>query len=395
MLVSGWQDVNIGDIAHTPGLLHVFDTFFPGVEVILWKKSTGAAVQELLHTYFPRVQIVYGQVDEGNKVDNAQVKKAIEKADLMVHGSGPSVVGIAQLQAWIGAVDKPYGIFGTTIQSIDPALKAVLKKALFVYTRETASLQVLAREGITGKHVAFAPDATFYLNIFNHKKAEAFLAENGLEKGKYICAIPRLRYTPYHQFSAVNWTQEWIDKVTRVNEQHKEEDHAKLRQAMIQWVRRTGNKVLVCPEMTYQVELLDELLIDPLPEDVKPFVVKRGYWLTDEAAGVYARAHSVLSFECHSPIMAAASGVPFLYLRQPEDTIKGQMYYDLGLDGFIFEIDQTTGEQIAQRLEQIWGHYPKAKMQIRNRLKAIRAIYRQRTTSIEKQLQNQPGQAKG
>jgi len=28
LLVSGWQDVNIGDIAHTPGLLHVLKHFF-------------------------------------------------------------------------------------------------------------------------------------------------------------------------------------------------------------------------------------------------------------------------------------------------------------------------------------------------------------------------------
>ncbi|MEJ7767118.1 MAG: hypothetical protein WKF89_04865, partial [Chitinophagaceae bacterium] len=39
LLVSGWQDVNIGDIAHTPGLLHVLETFLPGVKVILWKRS--------------------------------------------------------------------------------------------------------------------------------------------------------------------------------------------------------------------------------------------------------------------------------------------------------------------------------------------------------------------
>ena len=42
---------------------------------------------------------------------------------------------------------------------------------------------------------------------------------------------------------------------------------------MVAWVRKTGNKIVVCPEMTYQVDILDELLINPLPDDVKPFVV--------------------------------------------------------------------------------------------------------------------------
>ena len=41
LLVSGWQDVNIGDIGHTPGLLHVLETFLPQAKVILWKKAAG------------------------------------------------------------------------------------------------------------------------------------------------------------------------------------------------------------------------------------------------------------------------------------------------------------------------------------------------------------------
>jgi len=35
LLVSGWQDVNIGDIGHTPGLLHILETFIPKATVIL------------------------------------------------------------------------------------------------------------------------------------------------------------------------------------------------------------------------------------------------------------------------------------------------------------------------------------------------------------------------
>jgi hypothetical protein len=42
LLVSGWQDVNIGDIAHTPGLLHVLETFLPdlfcGKKVVTTRK---------------------------------------------------------------------------------------------------------------------------------------------------------------------------------------------------------------------------------------------------------------------------------------------------------------------------------------------------------------------
>ena len=40
LVISGWQEVNIGDIAHTPGLLHVLETFFSDTEIILWKKRS-------------------------------------------------------------------------------------------------------------------------------------------------------------------------------------------------------------------------------------------------------------------------------------------------------------------------------------------------------------------
>ena len=179
-------------------------------------------------------------------------------------------------------------------------------------TRETFSIQHLKKAGIEGAHVQFAPDATFYMDIHDRKKGRQFLKENKLEHKKFICAIPRLRYTPYHKFRPNNngWNEERVKHVEETNERYKEADHAKLREAIIAWVRETGNKVLVCPEMTYQVEIMDELLINPLPDDVKPFIIKHGYWLPDEAASVYAEAHTVLSFECHSPIIAAVNGTP-------------------------------------------------------------------------------------
>ena len=150
------------------------------------------------------------------------------------------------------------------------------------------------------------------------------------------------------------------------------------------WIRETKNKVLVCPEMTYQVSIMDELLINSLPKDVKSYVVKRGYWLPDEAASVYTKALTVLSFECHSPIIAAANGTPFFYLRQPEDTIKGQMYYDLGFSDWVFEIEQTEGRQITNRLRDVWQNYSQAKNKLALVMKHIDNIYDKRTESIKK-----------
>jgi polysaccharide pyruvyl transferase WcaK-like protein len=386
LLVSGWQDVNIGDIGHTPGLLHVFQTFLPEAKIILWKKSNGETVKALLNKNFPKVKIIYGGVTAGKDAENPEVVQAMKEADVMVHGSGPLLVGADNLACWMKHTTKPFGVFGATLERPSPYHVSILQKAAFIFTRETHSISHLKKAGIEGAHIAFTPDATFFINLQHKEKATAFLRDNGLQKKKFICVIPRLRYTPYHRFNPDNngWSAEKIKQVEETNEKYKEADHAKLREAMIAWVRETGNKVLVCPEMTYQVDIMDSLLIDPLPADVKPFVVKRGYWLPDEAASVYAQAHTVLSFECHSPIIAAANGTPFFYLRQPEDTIKGQMYYDLGFNGSIFEISNTTGEQITEGLRAVWKDYRGAQAALKERMEAVAENYRQRTSEVKK-----------
>lgn len=81
--------------------------------------------------------------------------------------------------------------------------------------------------------------------------------------------IPRLRKTPYWLIRRKSYTEEQIAEITALNDKWKGIDHAKAREAIVRWVRETGNKVLICPEMTYQVDIMDELLIDPLPDDVK------------------------------------------------------------------------------------------------------------------------------
>lgn len=384
LLVSGWQDVNIGDIGHTPGLLHVLQTFIPKATVILWKKSKGEEVKKLLNKNFPKVKIIYGAVDSNKEVENPEIMDAFTKADLMVHGSGPLLVGADNLASWMKHTTKPFGVYGTTLENPSKYHQEILQKAAFIYTRETKSIEHLKKVGITGNHIQFAPDATFFMNIRDDKKGNAFLKANGLEDKKFICVVPRLRYTPYHKFNPNNngWNTEKIKQVEETNEKYKEIDHAKLREAMIAWVRETGNKVLICPEMTYAVDIMDELLINPLPEDVKPFVIKRGYWLPDEAASIYAKAHTVLSFECHSPIIAAANVTPFFYLRQPEDTIKGQMYYDLDFNDWVFEIDKTTGTQIADRLREVWKDHDKAKAKLKSRMDKVENIYKDRTAFL-------------
>ena len=377
LITSGWQDVNIGDIAHTPGLIGLLRKRLPKAKIILWKKSKSQMVEDMLNKYYPEVKIIHGAVNKESEPQSDEVKQAFKEADFFLHGSGPSVVASDYLQAWDKQTGKPFGIFGVTTQNVTPALKDLLVKAAFIFTRETASIEKLKEAGVAGPHIAFAPDATFVLEIHDPVKANDFIKANQLESRKFICVIPRLRVTPYYKIRSNNagWTEQRIREVDELNDKWKEIDHAKVREAMVAWVRTTGNKIVVCPEMTYQVDIIDELLVNPLPDDVKPFVVKHGYWLPDEAASLYAQAHTVLSYECHSPIIAAANGTPAFYLRQPEDTIKGQMYYDLGLKDWTFEINETTGKQITERLMEIHKNYNAARKNVKTSIGKVNQQY--------------------
>jgi polysaccharide pyruvyl transferase WcaK-like protein len=377
MITSGWQPVNIGDIAHTPGLIGLLKERMPKAQLILWKRSRNQGVEEMLTKHYPGLKIIHGSVNKELEPQSEEVKQAFRDADFFMHGSGPSVIAQDYLEAWHKQTGKPFGIFGVTIGSVSPSLKSLLQNAAFIFTRETASIDVLKKAGLQGDHIAFAPDATFDLEIQDKTKAREFMLAHALENRKFICVVPRLRVTPYFKINSnnVGWSDERIKQVNELNDKHKETDHAKLREAMVAWVRNTKNKIVVCPEMTYQVDIMDELLIDPLPDDVKPYVVKHGYWYPDEAASLYAQAHTVLSFECHSPIIAAANGTPAFYLRQPEDSIKGQMYYDLGLSDWTFEIEQSTGQQITDRLMQVHANYPAALANVKQSLKRVDKQY--------------------
>ena len=385
LFTSGWQAVNIGDIAHTPGLIALLKKRLPQARLILWKRSRSEKVEAMLMHHYPDLRIIHGNVVD-NVPQSEEVKQAFAEADFFLHGSGPLVVAADYLEAWHVQTAKPFGLFGVTIQDIYPTLKTLLSHASLIFARETASIDKLKQAGLSGDHIAFAPDATFALTIRDDEKANAFLAANGLRPREFICAIPRLRVTPYHKINPNNngWSEQKIREVNDLNDKWKESDHAKLREAITAWVRQTGHKVLVCPEMTYQVDIMDELLIDPLPADIKAKVVRRGYWLPDEATSVYAQAHTVLSFECHSPIMAAVTGTPCFYLRQPQDTIKGQMYYDLGLGDWTFEIEQTTGQQITDRLMQVTNDYPAARQNVRKALANVDKQYDQTFTLLKK-----------
>jgi polysaccharide pyruvyl transferase WcaK-like protein len=387
LLVSGWQTVNIGDIAHTPGLIHLLKTYMPGIKITLWPNDIDLVEEKMLMTYFPDLSIVNDDFARTGMAGSEEAYQAIEDADFMLHGSGPGIVGIKKLQIWRERSVKPYGIFGVTVGSVWDELKEILDGAAFIYTRETLSLNVLREAGVTSPELGFGPDATFFLPNRNDPSAQFYMETRKLEDRKFICIVPRLRHTPYHRVHArMTWERVQIDRVISENLRYAEEDHSKLREVIVRYVSETGNKVVLCPEMEYQTELYEPYLYNPLPNDVKDQVVMHPYWQPDDAASLYARAAAVVSAECHSPIIALVNGTPAIYVRQPSDTIKGHMYYDLKLDDWIFEIEQTTGKQIADRVMEIVGDFDQSREKVRMLNERVKGIYEGNMEELKKHL---------
>ena len=88
---SSWQTINIGDIAHTPGLLRIIEAYLPDAEVYLWANRLDNGVDRLLTSNFPRLKIIDGE-------NNLQ--QAFELCDFLLHGSGASIVAEKDIVRW-------------------------------------------------------------------------------------------------------------------------------------------------------------------------------------------------------------------------------------------------------------------------------------------------------
>ncbi len=332
LLRSSWQTVNIGDIAHTPGMLALLEKHLPEAAVTLWPGSVDNGVGEMLQRRFPKLRIlVPGKVD---------VAQAYADHDFLLHGSGPSLVAERDLGRWRQLGPKPYGVLGITQGKPTPATIGILNGAQFVFFRDGISHAVAIAAGVQCPVMGLGPDGAFATDLRADAKALAFLQANGLEAGGFLCCIPRYRSTPY-----------WLIKPgvafdaakQKRNDELKEHDHAQLRAAIVAVVRQTKLKVLICPEDRTQMALGKEMLFDRLPDDVKPRVVWRpDYWLTDEALSVYVRSAGLFGNEMHSPIMCIGNGVPAIVCRWAEQTSKGTMWKDIGLGEWLFDLDDET-----------------------------------------------------
>ncbi len=115
LLRSSWQVVNIGDIAHTPGVLALIETHLPDAEVILWASGDlNDDVARMEHRRFPKLRIVKGSIRDDGQASNAELGEAVAWTDFLLHGSGPSLVAARDVAAFLKQTGKPFGVYGIT-----------------------------------------------------------------------------------------------------------------------------------------------------------------------------------------------------------------------------------------------------------------------------------------
>jgi hypothetical protein len=349
ILIRGsWQDCNIGDVAHSPGMIALLAQHWPDARPTLWPGPMQDSTRAMLARHFPGLTIL-------DPDDPKQVDRAIDASDLLIHVSGSGLPGRAQVQRWMNQTDKPFGFFGISYLGANDDDRAVLHRASFCFTRESTSIDKLRADGFAGLNPVFVPDSAFASAVRDDASALQMLAQLGIDADRsFLCVIPRLRITPYHWNKPGRFTPQREAEIEATNAMHVADDSAKLRDAIQWFVGEVGGQVLCCCEMSYQLRLLDPWLIDPLPAKIKSRVIaQRQWWQLDTATAVYARAAAILSCECHSPILAMRLNKPTVYLQQPQDTHKGQMYRDIGAEQSLVPIESHSGQQIVERLSQL------------------------------------------
>ena len=417
---NAWAIVNIGDIGHVPGALALLRHYVPEATVTLWahqdlvfrdaiakraRFADGSVdATTVSRKVIPDLKVVYGRLDEAGRATDPDLDAAVAAADIMVVGSGAGVNAGADLLRFHARTRRPIGIFGATTDSFNftnfsDADESTDVKALracrFVFTRERTSLRLMDGEDVDGPdgavrdnpnttvdetinrapisvelrgvNTAFVPDTAFAFKVRDDGAADAFMTRHGLEQGRFVCFVPRHRWTPNGSPTRQGGSREVY------NNQYAREDHGKLQVAITTYVRATGNKVALVPETIYALDALGPWLRDGLPADVTgQVVVMDRYWLPDAAQSLFARAQAVVSIENHSPLLAAAAGTPFVMVHQPEDSFKGDMFIDIGLsDWYVRDINRATGEDVARMLMGIVSDMPAARAKLANAMALV------------------------
>jgi polysaccharide pyruvyl transferase WcaK-like protein len=379
VLQSAWATHNIGDIGHTPGTLRVLEQHLPEVKVVLWAMKLDDRVSEMLRARFPKVEIIQGGL-AGKTEHDEKLREIIRSSDLFIRNSGmgqdTSFMQFCQKNG------KPYGLFG---QSYFPDMVegksaqeriALLNGAAFVYTRETKTLDLLKSAGVNTPVLEFGPDGCFGIDVRDDERGFATMKQLGLEERKFI-TIQLRTHTPSHPGVDDKRPQK-LNPLHPTPQMIADDDRraAKYCDLITRWVNKTGHKVLIAPEVKKEMEHNKRFIFDRLPPEIQKQVVNLEYfWNANEAASIFARAHTVVCHEPHSPIIGLANGTPIIHTYSEFHSPKCWMFKDIGLGEWLLEMDETSAEKMADTLFAIDADYAGAQEKVKKTMAYVHRCF--------------------
>lgn len=392
VLQSAWATHNIGDIGHTPGTLRVLEQHLPEVRVTLWAMQLDERVTQMLQTRFPKVEILQGSLTGKDERDE-KLRAAIRSADLYIRNSGMGQD--TSFMDFCGKEGKRYGLFGqsyfrdmVTGESAEKRI-AMLNAAAFIYTRETKTLSILQDAGVKTPVLEFGPDGCFGIDVRDDVRGLATMQRLGLEERKFITLQLRT-HTPSRpgvddkrpqKLNPLHPTPEMIaDDERRA---------AKYRELITLWVRKTGHKVLIAPEVEKEMEHNRRFIFDRLPPEIQRHVVNLDhFWNSDEAASVFAHAHTAVCHEPHSLIIALANGTPIIHTFSEFHSPKCWMFKDIGLPEWLLEMDETPVEKMAETLFAIDADYAGAQARVKKAMSYVHECFGRSMQRVKTLLQS-------
>ncbi len=353
---------NIGTTAHGPGAAAMLQKFLPECEIRVWASAPlSAPLQRMMARRFPDIRIVSGSLSA-----SPEVQEAARWCDLLLPGPGTSIPTVRDVNDFVRFSSRPFGAAG--IGYVPGDLKKIPPPG-FLFFRDTAALAAAQRDGLKVP-TGFVPDGAFAFDAADDAEAAKFMARHGLEKGRFVCCLPRYRKTPFWEFcpertvppGAVDYNRSMV-----------KQDMTPLAEAACRLVREKHWKVLLSPETEPATRLCQNELFSMFPEDVKPFIaVPESFWEADLALGVYRQSRGLFGTEMHSQVMAIGSGIPAMVCRTKEFGSKSQMWNDIGLGEWLFDFDSAADRQ----------RFPEAVMRMFTQEEPTRQLVRQARTVL-------------
>ena len=383
LVFFSWSHSNIGDIGITPGLLRLLERHIPEARVTIVANTKAEATESYLKERFPKCSVVAAPFHR--KESSAEFQQAFERADLILYNSGTTLsygrweynwdrtMRYAMPLIMAREAGKPYGIYCQSFERFawpsNEMFRPLLSDASFLFTRDTDSLKYLQSLEVQPSILEFGPDATFGFDLRDEDRADAFMERYKLKPRGFITVTIRTS------------CQGFIDE-------RREKLHAaKIRQLIETWVKQTGLDVLICPEVVHEIEPARRLIYEPLSDDVRRHVrLKDEFWLPDEAFSVYSRARVIVSMEMHSVILGLAAGTPVLHPRFDEAGRKAWMLRDLGLEEWLFDIDNQPANDVTGALLAVHNDYDAAQDKVKSAMALVHKRQKETMAIVKKTL---------